>query len=742
MERAARTAMETNIRMLGVNHLTTLSSISSLASICNLLSRDAEAEAFQLQVLERGKRHIGLYHPIVLASMTFLVQKYQDSVRERWDDAEELQAYLVTAAEKEYGSQHPCTLDRMEDMVEIYQKQKSWKRAESLQIRVFNQRLAEFGPDHASTLRALLRLSIIFSNFGKSQDAERMLVQVIVRMKGSLGNEHADMLAALASLSILYATQGRTDEANRLGVYVYKQRIRILGVNHPDTQHWKQELPLLYINSNRPEEEDVITDLFDKIEERMTAHLPILGVRMRNLIYQRLNSAGLIEGDGDPAQEAECAAARKILLEFPDLFTATRDCEQFTRSQRLRMKNDPDGYFYSEWKAATEEEIHLSQVESVEERLRMSLHSRHPPVHMSLQMRSDYAQAPVSYNSSWDKENSQLETSRIPEINDNEDIEAVLGNKVDFDKKKMLPLTEISDECEIPNSSSKKEDQFGRYIKDLYSHSRVEADQASFRFTSHGPDVKFWEPGWRELHIAVLGDDTASVQRLLESGLAVNMEEIDEHDLRLDTGNEIVIEPLEVNSAFARLEYKNKKPPKKEKSALLRAAERGNVAIVKVLLNHGGNIKARSSSLHTALHYAAKMGNQALVQLLLGEGAPIEARDSLQQTPLHMAAAAGHQTVVQTLLDSGAKATVKDYYQQTPLFLAATSGHKEIVEIMIQQGVDIMVREIHYHQTALQQATRLGHKDIVALLLRHGATYSNENQADQWLPLRVVDLSV
>jgi ankyrin repeat protein len=97
---------------------------------------------------------------------------------------------------------------------------------------------------------------------------------------------------------------------------------------------------------------------------------------------------------------------------------------------------------------------------------------------------------------------------------------------------------------------------------------------------------------------------------------------------------------------------------------------------------------------------------------------------------------------VQTLLDSGAKATVKDYYQQTPLFLTATSGHTEIVEIMIQQGVDIMAREIHYHQTALQQATRLEHEDIVALLLRHGATYSNENQADQWLPLRVVDLSV
>jgi ankyrin repeat protein len=69
--------------------------------------------------------------------------------------------------------------------------------------------------------------------------------------------------------------------------------------------------------------------------------------------------------------------------------------------------------------------------------------------------------------------------------------------------------------------------------------------------------------------------------------------------------------------------------------ALHRAASRGHVAVVRLLLDQGVDVKAKDIIFdYTALHMAARYGHEAVAQLLVEKGA-------VEVTPLHCRLAPG-----------------------------------------------------------------------------------------------------
>jgi ankyrin repeat protein len=64
------------------------------------------------------------------------------------------------------------------------------------------------------------------------------------------------------------------------------------------------------------------------------------------------------------------------------------------------------------------------------------------------------------------------------------------------------------------------------------------------------------------------------------------------------------------------------------------------------------------NDLYTPLHWAARKGNLDVVKLLLENGANPNAVDNSKNTPLHKAAGNGPTEVARLLLDSGADATL------------------------------------------------------------------------------------
>lgn len=68
----------------------------------------------------------------------------------------------------------------------------------------------------------------------------------------------------------------------------------------------------------------------------------------------------------------------------------------------------------------------------------------------------------------------------------------------------------------------------------------------------------------------------------------------------------------------------------------------------------------------TALHRAAQAGNRALVRLLIARGADVSARDDLGATALHRAAESGSPETISELIRRGADPEARDLLGRAP----------------------------------------------------------------------------
>ncbi|KAH0559274.1 hypothetical protein GP486_004212 [Trichoglossum hirsutum] len=185
-----------------------------------------------------------------------------------------------------------------------------------------------------------------------------------------------------------------------------------------------------------------------------------------------------------------------------------------------------------------------------------------------------------------------------------------------------------------------------------------------------------------------------------------------------DYGNVVVVGLLLGEDA------KRKSNVDPSQNRLFLAAHCGSVAAMKLLLN-GATYRVRNRDGLTPLHISAERGHVAVVRLLLDKGANTNDNvyDSLEMTSLHLAAKEGHNEVVKLLADRSANLERSSSNGQTPLSWAARNGHEKVMEEMIKQlrkvGKNLEYRD-KFGMTPLHWAAREGRTAIVKLLLREG----------------------
>ena len=86
--------------------------------------------------------------------------------------------------------------------------------------------------------------------------------------------------------------------------------------------------------------------------------------------------------------------------------------------------------------------------------------------------------------------------------------------------------------------------------------------------------------------------------------------------------------------------------------------------------------------MHPTLIHAAGRGDLEMVKFLVENGTDLEARDSFGNTALHRAAGGGHLPVSKYLVDNRADVNATNDDDLTPRGLAAQNGHghKDVVE--------------------------------------------------------------
>ncbi|KAI9863601.1 MAG: hypothetical protein M1813_003624 [Trichoglossum hirsutum] len=232
--------MKTRKRVLGLEHLDTLSTMHNLASMYWNQKRWKEAEELGVQVMEIRKRVLGPEHLDTLSTMYTLESTYWN--QKRWKEAEELGVQVIETRKKVLGPEHLDTLSTMHNLTSTYQHQKRWKEAEELGVQVIETRKRVLGPEHLDTLSTMHNLTSTYRNQRRWKEAKELEVQVMETRKRVLGPEHPDTLSTMHNLAFTFKSQSRDHEAVSLIENCFQLRKQILGPQHPDTESSRKAL--------------------------------------------------------------------------------------------------------------------------------------------------------------------------------------------------------------------------------------------------------------------------------------------------------------------------------------------------------------------------------------------------------------------------------------------------------------------------------------------------------------------
>ena len=179
------------------------------------------------------------------------------------------------------------------------------------------------------------------------------------------------------------------------------------------------------------------------------------------------------------------------------------------------------------------------------------------------------------------------------------------------------------------------------------------------------------------------------------------------------------------------------------RTALQRAAQKGRLEAVQVLLDHGADANHAGTGGLTALIAAVGNGNTEIVRLLIQRGADIAATSFYGATALQNAALGGKTEIVSLLTEAGAKigpveaaalgeldtlrsllyekdADRTDASEITPLMGAAAGGHTDCIAFLLARGADIGAIDAQ-GRAPLHYAVTNNRLEAARLLLDSGA---------------------
>ena len=137
-----------------------------------------------------------------------------------------------------------------------------------------------------------------------------------------------------------------------------------------------------------------------------------------------------------------------------------------------------------------------------------------------------------------------------------------------------------------------------------------------------------------------------------------------------------------VELLFRKIVIRSGEKVYKREIEMLFAVRTNNINELMNLVEQGVDINWQDSRVEgmTALHEAAQKGNIEIVRYLLQNGADINSKNHNGLSPLHIAAYCGEKIIVDTLIAAGAEVNIQAKDNVTPLHAAASMWRQDTVE--------------------------------------------------------------
>lgn len=155
-------------------------------------------------------------------------------------------------------------------------------------------------------------------------------------------------------------------------------------------------------------------------------------------------------------------------------------------------------------------------------------------------------------------------------------------------------------------------------------------------------------------------------------------------------------------------------------TALAIASQRGDLWIVKTLLENEADVNAAGGALAAAI---SRKDNEQVLQLLLENGADTNANVGYYGNPLQAAVAqTGREEIVKLLLENGADINAKGGIHGNALVAATCrSGDENIIQLLLENGADVNGEGGMYGNALQATIAQGGQEGTVKLLLENGA---------------------
>jgi DNA-binding SARP family transcriptional activator len=273
-------------RVLGPNHLDTLTAAASLTATLVWLGEHAQAKAIGKDAKRRAERELGADHPVTLrlaTTTTALIwivpdgltpgkgssdfpgpEPLHDDTLQRASrslgpdhpitlgvellsithrlatqgDYPILQIECESAlrrARHRIGPHHPTALGLAADLSIILDLTGDTARSRSLAEETARLARLQPGPDHFVTLHADSALALVLAQHGDADRARALADETLKRCRNLLGSDHIITLCAEAALAVALIRLGATAQADSLGRKVLAASRDRLGVDNPIT---------------------------------------------------------------------------------------------------------------------------------------------------------------------------------------------------------------------------------------------------------------------------------------------------------------------------------------------------------------------------------------------------------------------------------------------------------------------------------------------------------------------------
>ncbi|PWY86289.1 hypothetical protein BO70DRAFT_386529 [Aspergillus heteromorphus CBS 117.55] len=220
-------------------------------------NRTNEAEKLDLLIVEENKKEFGMDHPETLERQDRLTEAEEldffvmmtrkrllgSSIYRkqcRYKEAEALVSEALEQSKSVYDEEHEISIDAIGHLGAIYSHLGRWKEAEEFTLKDWNWHKQNYGPDHLWSLNLANRLATIYHNQNKLQGGKELAIQTVCEEQ--LGPENQTTRDCKQGLIDIYIGLEDWKGAEGLSLEVLEEDLKMHGPTHCETFDAKQQL--------------------------------------------------------------------------------------------------------------------------------------------------------------------------------------------------------------------------------------------------------------------------------------------------------------------------------------------------------------------------------------------------------------------------------------------------------------------------------------------------------------------